>query len=238
MTVFSRETRSLGTVPALFVHQGSRDDAVRKGTVLFYHGFSAEKEVNLTELEGLAAAGFLAIGLDNAGHGGRRLPDWEAHFGPDGDWEENFMALVRQSSAEVPTLVDELIEEDAIHEGRVGICGISMGGMIAFGALPLEPRLRAAVSIVSAPRTLSEADYAAIPPRAVLSQSAGRDEIVPHTEAEQFHQRLAGFYGDLPERNGFINYPDSGHTMDPDDWTEQVWPRTVAWFERFLPLPG
>ncbi len=231
------ETRRLADAPALMVSIEEPGESARKGTVLFYHGFTATKEVNRPELEGLAAAGFLAIGIDNAGHGERRDPDWEAKFGPGGDWERHFLDLARASSDEVPKLIDALEAEDLVYNGRIGICGISMGGIIALGALPGEPRLRAAVSIVSAPRTLRDADLAEIPPRAILSQSAGRDEVVPALEAEQFHQRMARFYTDMPERNAFINYPNSEHMMDPADWEERVWPRTIAWFARFLPTP-
>jgi len=228
------EAIDLGGAPALVVSTEDPDTSAERGTVLFYHGFSAGREVNHKELALLAEAGFAAVGIDAVGHGNRRDPDWDAKFGEGGDWETHFLDLVRRSSAEVPTIIDALIVRGWAHRGRIGICGISMGGMIAFGALPSEQRISAAVSIVSAPRTLTTTDLAKIPPCAILSQSAGRDTTVPASEAERFHQRMAGYYREMPERNAFINYPESEHMMRADDWDQGVMPRTVRWFQRFL----
>ncbi len=41
-------------------------------TVLWFHGFRADALAHAGELERLASAGFLAVGIDAVGHGARR----------------------------------------------------------------------------------------------------------------------------------------------------------------------
>ncbi|MBI2265239.1 MAG: hypothetical protein HYU64_08710 [Armatimonadetes bacterium] len=74
------EKATLGLAPALLVYKENLEKAAIKGTILFYHGLSAAKETNLKELRSLADAGFLAVGLDNIGHGERRYSDFERRF--------------------------------------------------------------------------------------------------------------------------------------------------------------
>ena len=71
--VIEQELLMLSTAPALAVWQGPRKGAVEHGTVLFHHGFTVDKQAQLPELQTLAAAGYLAIGVDASGHGERRL---------------------------------------------------------------------------------------------------------------------------------------------------------------------
>src|SRR5262249_45722553 len=94
----------LGGAPALVACQG--DPVHARGTILFYHGLGASKEANARELEGLAAAGFLAVGLDNVGHGERRYPDYEQRFGEGsgGRWPEEFLHAVEATAQEVPAV--------------------------------------------------------------------------------------------------------------------------------------
>ncbi|MDJ0838252.1 MAG: alpha/beta fold hydrolase [Acidobacteriota bacterium] len=224
----------LGPAPGKAVYRNTPEEAAAKGTILFYHGFSADISVNLTELDSLASQGFLAVGLDNAGHGRRRLADWEAHFGEGADFETNMQRLINQSIDELPDVIDALTERNWFHPGGLGICGISMGGMIAYGGMLLEPRIDAGSVFVSSPRYLRPGvDITGFAPRPLLSQTGGRDEIVPFEETEQLHQRLAVHYDAFPERNVFINYPNSEHMMAQNDW-EIAWRRGVDWFERFL----
>lgn len=77
--VVSEPVRLAGA-PALLVHRSDAQAASRRGTVLLYHGLGVDKHCHLHELKSLARAGFLAVGVDNVGHGERRYPDYEARF--------------------------------------------------------------------------------------------------------------------------------------------------------------
>jgi cephalosporin-C deacetylase-like acetyl esterase len=53
--------------------------------VLWYHGFTADRNASRPELETLAKVGFLAVGVDAVGHGARWLPDFDERFAGSGD---------------------------------------------------------------------------------------------------------------------------------------------------------
>src|SRR5215471_10432805 len=87
---------TLASAPALLLFRTSPQDSARQGTVLFYHGFGASKETSASVLSGLAAAGFLAVGIDGIGHGERRSVDFEARFPP---FEPHLMGNVHLEAA-------------------------------------------------------------------------------------------------------------------------------------------
>ena len=70
------ESRTIGGVPLLLAFPQAGD--APHPAVLWFHGFGVDNEVHRKELEQLARAGFLAVGVDAAGHGARRLPDLDA----------------------------------------------------------------------------------------------------------------------------------------------------------------
>ena len=71
--------------------------------VLWFHGFTADRHASRPELEALARAGLLAVGIDAVGHGARRLPDFDRYFGgPQEEFTPRFLDLVSQTVAEVP----------------------------------------------------------------------------------------------------------------------------------------
>src|SRR5215217_5002203 len=102
------DQRRLCTAPALLARLEGLP--LPLPAVLVYHGLGADKEIQRKELVTLAEAGFLAVGIDAAGHGERRLPDFEARFA--GPWEEVeplFLSLVTETVAEVPAVLDALV---------------------------------------------------------------------------------------------------------------------------------
>ena len=224
----------LGPAPGLAIYKDDPKEASRRGVILMYHGFGADITVNHRELESFAKQGFLALGLDNAGHGRRRLVDWDARFGPDGDFDTNIQMLINQSIEELPDVIDAMDQKGWYHKDRLGICGISMGGMIAYGGMLNDRRVSAGSVFVSSPRFLpAKFDVKDFAPRPLLSQNGGLDEIVPHTETEALHKSIEPFYEASPERNRFINYPNSGHMMVEADWHE-AWRINLEWFCQFL----
>ncbi|MCB1862548.1 MAG: alpha/beta fold hydrolase [Gammaproteobacteria bacterium] len=234
-------TLLLGRVPALVCHSQTLQASVRKGTILFYHGLGASKEVHLAEIRQLAAAGYLVVVPDAVGHGQRKDPKLDQLMALGHPTRTSlFLNIIRETAMELPPLLDELLSKGWIHRERIGITGISMGGHICFLAIVLDPRIQVAVSILGSPVLKPLA--AASPHRnlerfssvRLLSQNAGRDEIVPAAEAEQFHARLQRAYADHAQRFEHLNYPNSGHLMAVDDWI-QCTDRMVTWFDRHMP---
>lgn len=229
------EKRLLGAAPALIARPAS--GRLPLPTVLWFHGFTAGKATHRPELAAFAEAGFLAVGIDAAGHGERRLADFEAHF--SGTEEENdraFYALVAATAAEVPVIIDLLCAAGLADEARIGAAGVSMGGMVTYGATALDPRIRAAVALLASP----EWPHPASPhleidrffPTALLSITAERDETVPPAAAHAFHGELADRYRQHPERLRYVELENSFHMMTPEDW---VWSirESAGWLSRF-----
>ena len=130
-----------GHVPVLLAFQGDPGTAAEKGCVLFFHGLGASKDVQRPDLESLAAAGYLVVGVDSVGHGERRYPDFDRRLSKTNpDFTREFLAVVIETAREVPFLVDALEQTGLIRNGHVGIAGISQGGFITYTAVTLEPR--------------------------------------------------------------------------------------------------
>ena len=220
--------------PATAYFRNDARTAANHGTVLIYHGFRAGREVQVREASLLAQNGFLAICLDNAGHGERRLPDFEKRFENPDTWRREFLGLVGATVSEVPRILDVLEQRGWCPYGRAGILGISMGGHIAYGAMLEDTRVRAITPLVSSPEWVCpQARYGEFYPRAILSQVAGKDEILSPETVVRFHQNLKALYPDQCHRLEDIVYHESNHMMRAEDW-ESALSRAVAWFETHL----
>lgn len=194
--------------------------------VLFYHGLHSDKETHRKELESLARYGFLAVGVDAVGHGERRIADLSAFLNRD-ELMTQVAKLLRPSVEEIPLLVDHLHAEGY---GPVGLAGISFGGMLAFGAVACEPRLRAVVAILGDPRWCrpDPADYRATP---LFAWNGGRDQHVEPVGAREFIRELQRIEPDGAFQ--YREYPNSDHFMEPEDWNDG-WTQTLSFFEAHL----
>lgn len=232
----------LNAAPALLVSRGDPGVASKTGTVLFYHGFNATKEANADALRALADAGFLAIGIDNIGHGERQLPDFEdsiANLPPGPALEAAFLTLVRATAQEVPRVIDTLEAYGLAAPGHIGVAGWSMGGFIAYAAVVADRRIGAAVPMLGSPEwrlPWAESPHQhleAVFPVALLSQTASDDSRVPPRSARTFHEALAPRYKQNPERLRYIEYDHEGHTVSAKV-RERMHGEMVAWFVHHL----
>ncbi|HNY13488.1 MAG TPA: alpha/beta hydrolase [Candidatus Wallbacteria bacterium] len=220
-----------GSVPALLCFKESPEIAARRGTILFYHGLTVCKETNLKELESLAASGFLAIGIDNAGHGERSV-DYSNIA--DDVKNEVFLEAVSETVNEIPELISELIDARLAYPGKIGICGISMGGFITYGAVALDKRIAAAAPILGSPVWDGPGSPHLTPekffPTAVLSQNAGSDECVAPENARNFHKTLEKYYSGKKENIRYIEYPGERHMVSEKSWNA-LWNEVLSWLD-------
>lgn len=238
---------SIGGVPALLRYRGTPQLAAERGTVLLYHGFGGTKERVDVYLAALAEAGFLGVGLDAVGHGERRYPDfevtfdserWDTHFE---ETESDFLKLIDETAAEVPSVIDDLLARGWARADRVGIGGRSLGGNISYAAVLADDRVRAAVSIVGSPEwTLPRAHSPhhhpdRFFPAAVLSLAAELDEYVPPAPIREFHAVLEPRYRQAPDKIQYLEYPGVGHFLTPE-LNDDTGRRLVAWYQRWLPV--
>ncbi|HYV43891.1 MAG TPA: alpha/beta hydrolase [Myxococcaceae bacterium] len=230
---------SLGTAPALLVSSGPEREAAERGTILLLHGFTASKEVQYKEAHSLAEHGYLVAVTDAVGHGARRLPDFKAHFSVSGDeLERRFFAVVKQTADELPGVVAALRAEGLVREGRLGACGISMGGAVLFGAMSGLCAFDAVVTMVATPiwQLRPDSPHQRLEkffPAPLLMHTCSEDRTVSPADARALFEALTPRYASAPDRLRYVEHPGEGHMFSPAGW-ERAWGETVAWFDRFL----
>jgi hypothetical protein len=232
------ESRTVDGVPLLLAFPDS--NGAPWPTVFWFHGFGVDSEVHRPELRRIAEAGFLAVGVDAAGHGRRRLPDLQERI--DQPHEQALRTMTRlaaQTAAEIPGLVRALADEGIADPDRVALVGVSMGGYLVYRAL-LEPvALRAAVSILGSPEW-PEGDSPhqhldAFCRTALLSITGERDENVPPDGARALHRRLDEQNPRSVHR--YVEIPGAPHLMDGDQWAV-VMDEMPRWLERYVLRPA
>lgn len=223
---FAAGMSDLRTAPALIVRPAREPLA----TLLWYHGLGVDKETHRAELERFAGAGILAIGIDAAGHGERRLPDFEERFAPPREVIEPLLfQLVNESVDEVPRIIDELIARGLDSDGCVAVAGVSFGAYIAYRAMPRDARLRACVALLGTPPESLDGFH----PRPLLSMTAEQDVNVPPEKARAFHAALEERYRDVPERLRYREFAGATHFLTAAEWDEAIgatidWVRTAC----------
>lgn len=237
----------LASAPTLVMFYGIPEERAKRGTILFYHGFGESKDGYVPILRRLAEAGFLVVGVDGIGHGERRYPDFAERFPPiaphligNEQLEAAFLATVRATAREVPSIIDALIEHRWAHAERIGIVGHSFGGFVTYAAVVADKRIQVAASVVGSPQwrlPWSESPHLHLNrffPTALLSQVAGNDTNVLPKFARSLHNQLVPYYVQAPERLQYMEYPDSPHNLNEKDW-EQAWDEVTAWFATHFP---
>ena len=234
------ENTRVADIPTLLVYRNTPQEAAKKGTILFYHGLAANKETGVKELNSLAEAGYLAVAVDNVGHGERRYEDFDHRFsGANPNLESDFTQAVAETAEEVPKLIDALCSRYGANEGKFAVAGISMGGFIAYRAIHVDKRLKVATPILGSPKwkikdsRSPHENLNRFYPCAILSQNAGADESVPPAAARDLHQQLSDHYVRAPEKHKYVEFPNVGHFMPEDDWN-RLWSNVLDWLNQHL----
>ncbi|HEV2149242.1 MAG TPA: alpha/beta fold hydrolase [Longimicrobiaceae bacterium] len=224
------EPRRVGGVPLLLAVP--REGSGPLPLVLWFHGFGVDAEVHRPELQRLAEAGFVAAGVDAAGHGRRRLSDLDARIGaPREAARRTMLELAAETAGDVPAVVQALVDEGLANPRRVAVAGVSMGGYVVYRSLLVEPSIRAAAAILGSPEWPGD-DSPHLHPEAfhrtaLLSVTAGADENVPPAAARAFHQALAEGHPE-PSRARYIEIPGAEHLMNGEQW-EVAMDETIRW---------
>jgi dienelactone hydrolase len=141
-----------GRVPALLWKPPSRRG--RRPAVILMHGTGGSKEdARLARVAlDLVSRGVIAVAIDGRYHGERAAPDARA--------TEYVAAMLRayRGSGEHPflydtvwdilRLVDYLGTREDVDAGKIGLTGISKGGMESYLAAAVDPRIAVAVPVI------------------------------------------------------------------------------------------
>lgn len=141
-----------GTVPGIFVRKPGA--AGRLPVVICLHGTGGSKTSELPMMRTLAGKGFLAVSIDGRYHGDRAVgatPGMNAYQAAilaayRGSGEHPFFF---DSVWDVMRLVDYLGTRPDVDAARIGIYGVSKGGIEAYLAAAVDPRIKAAVPCIA-----------------------------------------------------------------------------------------
>lgn len=138
------ERREIKDLPYLeIVDTDLKDKALP--TVFFYHGWTNCKEAVLVNGFEIAQKGMRGIIPDAMYHGERSDgKEVTEHF-------EEFANIVMQSVDEFPIILNDLIKRKVTDGNRVGVTGLSMGGITTCGILKKYENVKAANCLMGAP---------------------------------------------------------------------------------------
>ncbi len=114
-------------------------------TVFFYHGWESYKERVLEDGYSLAREGFRVI-LPEAYNHGERKPHADATQDPMNFWE-----VVTKSVREFPLIVQVYIDAKKTLPNRIGVAGLSMGGITTSAILTQYDWVKSAVVLMGSP---------------------------------------------------------------------------------------
>lgn len=219
------------------------EDAERP-LVILLHGLRSDKESVLEPCYHFARRGFRAVAPDLRFHGERDHADTREERLQD-SYVPTMLAIIQKTVADVSAIVDHFgASKAALH-------GVSMGGIVTFASLLVEPRIAAASVAMGSPdwagmlatkgitrdhpqfpliESYSPLAHAAsMAPRALLMLHGELDETVPIEGVRRLKAKLDPLYRDQPDRLELVEYPDLGHY-----YTDDMMHRSVSWVERYL----
>ena len=98
-------------------------------TIIYYHGWSSNKEFQRFKANIMASYGYQVIVPDSIHHGERDPVKHEK----EGILEQYLLKTILNSIEEAPTLIDYVKDLELTDQDRIGIMGTSMGGFISSG---------------------------------------------------------------------------------------------------------
>jgi len=187
-------------VPALIIKP--RNGAGRRPAVISLHGTGGTKESQAGRLRELAARGFVGVAIDGRYHG-ERAPRIE---GPLSPYEDAILRAFKTGRErpflydtvwDVMRTLDYLQSRDDVDPARIGLMGISKGGMETYLAAAVDPRIAAAVPVIGVQSFRWALDHGAWDSRAwtlrgaVEAAATGAGERIGAPFMRKFYERVA-----------------------------------------------
>lgn len=176
--------------------------------------------------DSLLAAGFAVVAID-APYAGERIYANDFRSAEGLIYSPSIARdMVVQATIEHRRLLDWIATQPALDSSRVGVLGLSMGGMIAWYLAALEPRVKATVAglapITKVSPVLRVEDFAPRVHSPLLMLMGTKDGWYTPAQARAVYQLLASPDKDL------VLY-DTGHRL-PEAYVHQA----AEWLRRFL----
>jgi len=194
-------------VPTLLIKQSGSS---RQPAVIVLHGTGGSKEGMAGRLRDLAGKGFIAVAIDGRYHGARA-------GAASSDGMPPYLAAILRTFRtgqehpflydtvwDVMRLIDYLETRPDVDRSRIGLTGISKGGMETYLAAAVDPRIAVAVPMIGVQSFRWALDHGAWDSRAwtlreavdAAAKDAGKGVGAPFMR--QFYDKVApGVYGEF-----------------------------------------
>lgn len=245
------EKHRLGEIPLLRLLP--RDGEGKLPTIVFYHGWSSSKEVQLMRGMILASFGYQVILPDAINHGERGRVD----YGNSDEVIRCFWPTILKNMDEYARIRDYAIENFRADEERFSVSGNSMGGFTASGIFTYNREIQALVVIngsanwtganfifkellsgqLSETLIQQEKEISLIDPmehleklkdRPILLLHGKEDSVVDIASQRKFYKRAYEKYSDK-NKISLIEYNNLNHIVSTNMMEE-----AVKWFEKFI----
>lgn len=245
------EQISIKGIPAILFKP--KEDKGLIPTVIFYHGWSSDKETQRIRGFILSSVGYQVIIPDAINHGERNpLHNYDMEDATKYFWDTIFTNM-----KESPSIIEELISKYNADPNRIGVMGNSMGGFTAAGVFTHNPRIKVLVVlngsccwesanrifkkslkiITTEEQKQTEEKISKMDPmnnlelivnRPILLLHGDSDTVVSIESQIKFYDKIKPMYEDK-KKIKFIQYPNLNHFV-----TTNMMEESIAWFYKYL----
>lgn len=250
--ILTIKTIELAGIPCLYVKPNLTFNKVP--TVIYYHGWSSNKENNLFLGKILAFHGYRVILPDAMHHGERDALD---NYNVE-TLRKYFWKVIFNSVSEYKSLAKAAVGKLGIDSDNIAVMGSSMGGFIASGVFASNKEIKCLINMNGAsawekaenvfkeidkngkgaadeqqmeqiqkidPMANKESLY----PRPMLLLHGDSDTSISIDIQRYFYNEMKELYKDKPDRIKFIETPRLNHYK-----TVGMMEESIAWLEKYL----
>ena len=178
---------------------------------------------------GLTEAGIAVLALDARDHGERAAEnDYQA---PQFSARPADRDMIVQSIIEHRRAMDYLATRSEIDRDRIGVLGLSMGGIMTFALSGMDPRIKAAVAGVTPIRPMKETIAIPIAPMTFAPAIANTPILMLMGRTDSFYseQDAQQLLALIKSPRKELQFYDSGHRLPPEYAA-----RGVEWLKTYL----
>lgn len=242
---------TIGDIPVIRLYPKNHDDLLP--TIIFYHGWSSNKESQRLRGFILGSLGFQVLIPDAIYHGERNPLD---NYEPE-NATKYFWYVVLNNIKESNKIIDYSISNLKADPHRIGVSGHSMGGFTSSGIFTHNPNIKAVVTLNGSSywknsnyifksalgmdlqgETAEEEEYInsmdpmnnleLLKNRPILLLHGAADKVVDIDSDRKFYMEIKNLYSDKTKVQ-LIEYNNLGHFV-----TTNMMEDMAIWFKKYL----